>query len=89
MYNNKNINLRIFHIKPLGCINCGHWDTEWIPVYKGSEITETILVCPQCSHNERLKQPAFKHLFKFWLEQKLAGKDFQNGLAKYIDKNKN
>ena len=88
MCQKKNINLRVFHIKPLACIECANWSTQWIPVYKGSVITETILLCNECGHNERVKQPAFKQMFKRWLELKISGKDFQNGLANYIN-NKN
>lgn len=81
-------NLKISDIKPLACINCGCFQTDWIPVHKNGIIVETILVCEKCSHNERLKQPAFKKLFRAWLEMKLRSSEFQIGLSNIL-KNKN
>jgi hypothetical protein len=82
---NNSKDLRIFNIKPLGCIKCGQWETEWVPVYRNFKIVQTILVCEKCGHNERLEQPAFESLFKSWLEWKLKGQDFQKGLSNYLN----
>lgn len=68
---NQKSNIKIKDIKPLGCINCASFETQWIPVYKNHELIETILICEKCGHNERLKQKAFEVLFKAWLINKL------------------
>lgn len=68
--------LRIFNIKPLGCIECGANETEWVPIYQNKKIVKTILVCEKCGHNEHLEQPAFKYQFHRWLELKIKGRLF-------------